>query len=296
MAFLENEALLERLAVNYDQDYFPESIGAFDDESYDDESYDDESGEFRPLSLLTGGISNAIGAAKNLLKGGGPPRSLNLQGVKPNLVGTGAIQPTSHLAGTVTNQQGQPFQVGLPPNIATKSDIETLKQAVDALNATTKKTTEAVNKNAQEAAKIATEINRVDAKHTKASEAQNAAIARLNSQASVTGKRLNAVGARIDKMDKDFKNFQQQSQMSMLMPMLMSKTPEVESITINPGGTATAAMQNTSYTSPQVTFKKQDDALLFMLPMMMSGGFGGSGSSGDQNAMLPMLMMLALSK
>ncbi|MEZ5039698.1 MAG: hypothetical protein R2828_07390 [Saprospiraceae bacterium] len=306
MAFTENEAVLERLDVRYDQEglygnrgesYDDESWDdesyddeSYDDESWDDESYDDESAEFRfrPLDLLTGGASAAVRAASNVLGKGGR-RPVRLQGVRPRLTGTGGINPLSNLAGTMTNQQGRPFQVRLPQNIATKDDIAVLKRSIDALNATTVKTTEAVNKNAGETAKIASEVNRIDAKHTKASQAQNQAISRLNKQSARVGKRVNLMGKRMEKMDKDFKNAQQQSQMSMLLPMMLSSDPKIEKITLNPGTTGTAAL-NTAYNA-QATFKKEDNTMLMLLPMMMGGGFG-SGS----DSMMPLLMVLALSK
>ena len=306
MAFLENEAVLERIAARYDEDgssenfedYYDDELSLadsyYDDESYDfDEYYDDDSAEFLRLRGIGKGVSAAIGAAGNLLKGRGRPRSVNLQGVKPSLVGTGGIRPTSNLAGTLTNQQGQNFQVGLPQNIATKNDIATLKKSIDALNNTSKRTTNTVNKNAKETVKLTGEINRIDAKHTKASQAQNQAIGRLNSQSTAATKRINAMGGQLSKMDKEFKEFKEQNQFSALLPMLMSSEPKISSITLDPGGTA-GVISGNSFNTPAVTFERQDNSMMMMLPLMMSGGFG-SGSGGS-NSMLPLMMLMAFSR
>jgi uncharacterized coiled-coil protein SlyX len=307
MAFLENEAVLERIAARYDEDSSSENFGDFyddelslgdsyyDDESYDFDEYYDDDAEFKPFKAIGRGISSAIGAAGRALKGGGRARPVKLQGVKPNLVGTGGISPTSNLAGTLTNQQGQNFQVGLPPNIATKTDIAALKKSIDALNATAKRTTDTVNKNAKETVKLTGEINRIDAKHTKASQAQNQAIARLNSQSTAATQRINAMGGQLSKMDKEFKEFKEQSQFSALLPMLMSSEPKISSITLEPqGDIANSLTEATPYANPTVTFERQDNTMMMMLPLMMSGGFG-SGSGGS-NSMLPLVMLMAFNR
>ncbi len=287
MTFLENEDVLDRLDVRYNQEGFPESI----DESYDDsldDSYDesyDDSAEFLPLSLIGGAISKGIGAVGNLLNRGSNT-SVNLSGVRPGGVSTSGIDNLSQLVGSVTNAAGRRFQIQVP-GAATAENVNKIKQALDAQNANIKKLSDTINKNAAETAKIATEVNRVDSKHTAASKAQNKVLDRLNGQSHKVGKRINGLGRHVDRLEKKLKDAQSQTQMLAMMPLLISNEPELKSINFQK---APAQGDNTVTSA---TFASKDDNT-FLLMMMMMGGFGGSGGSGMGGDMMPLMMLLML--
>jgi len=289
MTFLENEELLDSLNVQYTQEGFPESIDDSYDDSYDDslvDSYDD-SAEFNPISLMGNTISKGIGAVGNLLNRG-RNTSVNLAGVRPGGVNTNGIDNLSQLIGSVTNAAGRQFQIRVP-GAATAENVNKIKQALDAQNANIKKLSDTINKNATETAKIASEVNRVDSKHTAASKAQNKVLERLNGQSNKVGKRINGMGRHIERLEKSVKDAQSQTQMMAMMPMLMSNEPQLESINFE---TAPSAGTSTKVTSAK--FSDKDNSALMM--MMMMGGFGGSGGSGMGGDMMPMVMMMMMMK
>jgi hypothetical protein len=269
------------LAVNYQQEAF-DSIDDSDDSIDDSDDSIDDAGEFLPfLPSIGGAISNAIGGIGRTLLGGGGSQGINLTGVRPNLPSTSGISPLSNLAGMITNAQGKNFQLQLPQNVATKEDIAVLKRGIDAHNVGIKKATDAITKNAQETAKIAGELNRIDAKHTKVSNEQNVVMKRLNKQVHNVGARVNTVGRKVEKIEKDFKDYKGQAQMMSLLPMLMNKQPELESLQLQ--GDPAKQVVNSKY-------KDDDNMSMMMMFMMMSGGFGGSGD--NNNSMMPLMFLM----
>jgi uncharacterized coiled-coil protein SlyX len=288
MSFLENEDVLDRLSVQYNQEGFPDSItDAYDDASFD-EAYDDsndDSAEFFPIPGMGGLISKGINAVSGLLNRG-TNTSVNLSGVRPGNVSTAGLGALSNLVGSVTNSSGRQYQIRVP-GAATNDSIAKIKQALDAQNANIKKVSDTVNKNAAETAKIATEINRVDSKHTAASKAQNKVLDRLNEQSSRTGKHINQLGRQVGKLQKDLKDSQSQAQMMALMPLLMNNEPKITNMTFGSAPTA----NNLTVPVTNSTFDSGDDNTFLIMAMMM-GGFGGG--SGGGNDMMPLTMLLLL--
>lgn len=80
---------------------------------------------------------------------------------------------------------------------------------------------------------------------------------------------------------------QQQAQMSMLLPLLTSKTPIIEKMTF-----ATAPTAGTEVAVTNATFRKDDNLGLIFMMMAMGGGMGGGDGEGGMNTM--MLAMLAM--
>lgn len=285
MTFLENEDVLERLHVQYNQEGFPDSIEDSFEDSYED-SYDDsyDDAEFIPIPLLGSAINKGINAVGNILQRGSNT-NVNLTGVRPAAVNTSGLSNLAPLVGSVVNAAGRRFQVRVP-GAASADSIAKIRQALDAQNANVRKISEAVNKNAAETAKIAGEINRIDAKHTAASKAQNKVLDRLNGQYHRVGKTLNQFGRRVDKLEKNLKDTQSQSQMMTLLPLLMSSNPKIKDITFTG-----IPQPNTAATVTSANYDSKDDNTFLILALMM-GGFGGSGGGGS-DMMLPM-MLLAL--
>lgn len=289
MRVLENEMYLDRLAVNYQQDDF-DSIDDSDDSIDDSDDSIDDAGEFLPfLPSIGGAISSAIGGIGKRLLGSGGSQGINLTGVRPNLPSTSGISPLSNLAGMITNAQGKNFQLQLPQNVATKEDVAVLKRGIDAHNVSIKKATDAITKNAQETAKIASEINRIDAKHTKVSNEQNVVMKRLNKQVHSVGSRLNTVGRKVDKFEKDFKDYKGQAQMMSLLPLLMNDKPKPKDITFTGDYANGRAMPVTN-----VNYQEDDNMMMVMMMMMMNGGMGGDSDS--SNNMMPLMMMMTMGK
>lgn len=292
MTLDDSTDLLDRLDVRYNSESFDENY----DESYSydedyDESYDD-SAEFlpflpNPLKTISQGI-NTVG--RILSSAGNVARGVNLTGVRPNLPSTSGIPAVSNLAGQLTNRAGRSFQFKLPQNVATKEDIAALKKAVDAHNMELRKVSGAVTKNAQETAKIATEVNRVDATHKKATQEQNKVMRTMGTQLSRMGKRVN-------QLNKELKDTKQQAQMFALLPMFMNQQPELNTVTFQ-GATPESTGPITINAGSEVkvktnTYKEDDDnTMMLLLLMMMGGGMGsGSGSGGMDSMMLPLLII-----
>lgn len=293
MTFADTSELLDRLDVRINGDSYDEGrTESYDDpinESFDDphldhdhESYDDDSAEIfsflpNPFKVISQGI-NTVG--KIIGGAGRPPQHIQLQGVRPNLPNTGGIPAFSNLQGRLTNASGRSIPFKLPANVATKSDIALLKKAIDSHNQELKKVSAAITKNAQETAKIAREVNAVDSKHTKATQAQNKVLQTMGSQVSRAAKQVN-------RLNKELRDTRQQAQMFALLPMFMNQQPVLEKITFS---------DNTEKEIKNVTYKEDDDnMMMIVMMMMMGGGFGSSSSGGGgmDGMMLP-LMMIAM--
>lgn len=101
----------------------------------------------------------------------------------------------------------------------------------------------------------------------------------LDTNTSVLDKKISA-------MQGDLKKMQQQSQFSAILPMLISKPPEIESFK----NKATGAV--TDVEAGSTKYKSGDNMGLLLAMMTMSGGFGGGGSGGDNSSAL--LLAVAL--
>jgi hypothetical protein len=281
MTFDDSSALLDRIQVDYRNESYDDNYDDAYGENYDD-NYDDGA-EFlpflpNPVNLIGRGLSS-VG---RILGGDRPPQRVQLTGVRPNLPNISGIPGLSNLFGNLSNQNGKNLQFKLPPNVATKEDIATLKRAIDAHNTEIKKVGDAVTRNAQETAKIAGEVNRVDVKHIKATQEQNKVMSTIGTQISRMGKRVN-------QLNKELKDSRQQSMMLMLLPMMMDKEPELETISLK---SDLDPKTETSYSVTRSAYKDEDDNnMMLLLVMMMSGGFGGS-SGGSNDMMLPMMLMM----
>jgi hypothetical protein len=81
---------------------------------------------------------------------------------------------------------------------------------------------------------------------------------------------------------------QQGSQMGMLLPLLLSKPPEIESITQQKTGTTDTPEK---FTVTETKYKPGDNLGLLIAVMAMSGGLGGGGSNDSMNMLIPLLLV-----
>jgi hypothetical protein len=88
---------------------------------------------------------------------------------------------------------------------------------------------------------------------------------------------------KITLVTTDLKKSQQNSQFSSMLPLLLSRPPEIKSLTskLPNGTTGTVEIEKTEY--------KAGDSSALLMMMAMGGGFGGSGS-GDNSNMLMMAL------
>ena len=280
MTLDDNASLVDRLDVRYNAgDSYDENYDEAFAES-DDEAYDEPGEFFNPFSAITQGI-NTVG---RIIGGGvsGAARGVQLSGVRPNLPSTSGISGMSNLLGQLTNQAGRNFQFRLPQNVATKEDVATLKKAIDAHNSELKKVSDTITRNAQETAKIAAEVNRVDTKHTKATGEQNKVLRTMGTQ-------LSKVNKRTSQLRRELQEAKQQNMMMMLLPMMMNEPPKLETITFKE-----AVRTDGPTTVTASTFKSDGNDMMPLIMMMMMGGMGGSSGSGGgmDNMMLPMMLMM----
>lgn len=104
--------------------------------------------------------------------------------------------------------------------------------------------------------------------------------ATLDKNTSIVDKKVNAVSSALRRSNKKMK---ERLQMATLMPLLMQKDPQLESITLQKDGTGDL----TTHTVTNPTYKSDSNNMLLM---MMMGGMGGGGSSSNM-----MMMALVLS-
>ena len=107
----------------------------------------------------------------------------------------------------------------------------------------------------------------------------------LDSNTAIVDKKVNAVSAGLKKS-------QEQSQMMMILPMLLSQAPTLTKLSLQATG-APAGTKPVDYDVKGHEVKKDNTALLLPMMMMMGGGMGGGGDSSSMMSM--MFMMLALS-
>jgi hypothetical protein len=93
---------------------------------------------------------------------------------------------------------------------------------------------------------------------------------------------------KIIALEATHKKAQSQGQMSMLLPLLLSKPPAVEKIKL--GAVPTAGfVKDAEVPIAETTYKKDDSSFLLIAMMMMSGGMGG-GSDGF-SSMMPLMFL-----
>ncbi len=148
--------------------------------------------------------------------------------------------------GVVQTAGGGRAQVNLPAPVATK-------EAVDA----------AIKELKADIAKQAEALRKVDKT--------------LDTNTSVLDKKITSVQGEVKKMA-------QSSQFSALLPLLISKPPEIDSIKAK-GQTTAVEIESTKY-------KSGDNSGLLLAMLAMSGGFGGGSGSGDSSSAL--LLAVAL--
>jgi hypothetical protein len=111
----------------------------------------------------------------------------------------------------------------------------------------------------------------------------------LDKNTSILDKKVAALEAIVAKTNKQA---QQQAQMGMLLPLLLSKPPQLQSLTFE----AERFAKDTKLTVKDSEFKATDNLLLPLLLMSTMGGsggglFGGDADSGGMNMMLPLLLL-----
>ena len=93
---------------------------------------------------------------------------------------------------------------------------------------------------------------------------------------------------KITALEAAHKKAQSQGQMSMLLPLLLSKPPAVEKIKL--GAVKTDGfVKDAEVPIAETTYKKDDSSFLLIAMMMMSGGMGG-GSDGF-SSMMPLMFL-----
>jgi hypothetical protein len=83
---------------------------------------------------------------------------------------------------------------------------------------------------------------------------------------------------------------QQGSQMGMLLPLLLSKPPDLASFKAK----EVAGTDGSTFTVSETKYKEGDNLGLLIAVMAMSGGFGGSAGSGGSNDSMNMLLPILL--
>jgi len=132
-------------------------------------------------------------------------------------------------------------------------------------------------------------------------ESVDAAVRELKAELAAIAATVKKVDDTVDKntaiLDKKVaalegiqKKAQQGSQMGMLLPMLLSKPPELESLTVKGDATgANAADKVLAVTATK--YKAGDNLGLLIAIMSMSGGGLGGGSNDSMNMLLPLLLV-----
>ena len=135
-------------------------------------------------------------------------------------------------------------------------------------------TQEAVNNLARE---LKAEISGLSASIKKVNQT-------LDSNTAIVDKKVNAVSSTLKKS-------QEQSQMMMLLPILLSQAPTLTKLSLQ-AKDAPAGTKPLDFDVKGQEVKKDSTALLLPMMMMMGGGMGGGG---DSSNMMMMMMVLVLS-
>jgi len=148
--------------------------------------------------------------------------------------------------GTITTSGGGRGQVTLPTAVAAKD-------AVDA----------AIKELKADIAKQAEAINRVDKT--------------LDTNTAMLDKKINGVSS-------DLKKLQQNSQFSSMLPLLLTRPPDIDSFTDSDKKTTTVTATK---------YKSGDNTGLLLAMMAMGGGLGGSGGLGGDGSSSALMLALA---
>lgn len=106
---------------------------------------------------------------------------------------------------------------------------------------------------------------------------------RLDTNTATLDKKVTAVDASVTKLRKDVTEQQNASRMSALLPLLLTSTPKLKTLTF-----ANAPQQGAN-AGVTAEFEKDDNSILLIAAM---GGLGGTGAG--SSAMSPLLLALAL--
>ncbi|MGB7292644.1 MAG: hypothetical protein WBD99_10770 [Thermodesulfobacteriota bacterium] len=98
---------------------------------------------------------------------------------------------------------------------------------------------------------------------------------------------------KITAIDTTLKKGQQQSQQMSILPLLLTKPPQIESLTEAPPAGSPPGTLPTTVTIQNTTYKKDDSFFLIFAMMAMSGGLGG-GMGDSSNMMMPLVLAMTL--
>ena len=139
-------------------------------------------------------------------------------------------------------------------------------------------------------------------------ESVDAAVRELKTELAAVAASIKKVDDTVDKntsiLDKKVvaleviqKKAQQNAQMGLLLPLLLSKPPDIDSLTIKPAAGLTTAGAEQTLTVTKTQYKAGDNLGLLIAVMAMSGGgFGSSNGNDSMNMLLPLLLIGGLGK
>ena len=270
--------------LEYDDEPIYDDDGG-DFEFDDDDPHDDDDSEFlggviggiaAPLAglaapLVTSGVGAAIRGVSGLLRGTLRNKGRRLSSRRytsggPRVARNIATAIKSNLFGKIRTRSGRSVSFKLPPNVATKRDVISLKKGIKTNANAIRSNTKGVKANAKSILTTSSSLSKVDKKHTAASQTQN--------------RILSAVNRRVRKVQKDFEAAQEQQRMMQMFQFMMP--PEIENITFAEDPKKDDEAEVTS-----VEFKQN------FLPMMMAMGQGGGMGDMMNNPMMMFVMMEA---
>jgi hypothetical protein len=134
-------------------------------------------------------------------------------------------------------------------------------------------------------------------------ESVDAAVRELKNELAAVASTVRKVDETVDKntaiLDKKVlalesiqRRGQQGSQMGMLLPLLLSKPPDIDTLTVKPAGSA----PEQTLTVTKTQYKAGDNLGLLIAIMSMSGGLGGGNGNDSMNMLLPLLLIGGLGK
>lgn len=247
-----------------------------DDDGEDGEVLGALAGLAAPLAglaapLVTSGVGAAIRGVSGLLRGGSRSRSSGRRLSSrrytrggPRVARNIATAMRSNLFGRIRTRSGKSVSFKLPPNVATKRDVSSIKKGIATNAKAIRSNTRGVKANAKSILSTSSRLSGVDKKHTAASETQNKILSSLN--------------RRVRKVKKDLDQAQEQQRMMQMFQFMMP--PEIEKITFD--ASPTSGENDVS----DVEFKTN------FLPMMMSMGSGGGGMGDMMNNPMMMFVMM----
>ncbi len=272
-----------------------ESSSEYDDFDDDDENFygdeDDEDGEIfgtiaglagaalpgiatAAIPAITSGIGAAINGVSNVLRRGSSSRgksrrlsSRRYTAGGPRVARNIATAIRSNLFGKIKTRSGRSVSFRLPPNVATKRDVGTLRKGIRTNAKAIRSNTKGVKANAKSIISTSRRVSSLDKKHTAASRTQNRILSSLN--------------RRVRKVKSDLDKAQEQQRMMQMFQFMMP--PEIENVNFE---NAPTVGDNDNV---KIEYKTN------LLPLMMSMGSGEGGGMGDMmnNPMMMLVMMQA---